>query len=116
VSRQYEARLRDVLAAAKKCKEFQQHLRGPHDEMAYDATVRNLEIIGEAASKLPADLRATRPEIPWPKIVGMRNILIHQYFSADRELVEAVVENELPQLKRSRRCYRKLDIQPLAQL
>jgi uncharacterized protein with HEPN domain len=41
--------------------------RGPHDEMAYDAIVRNLEIIGEAASKLPADLRATRPEIPWPK-------------------------------------------------
>jgi len=98
VSRQYEARLRDVLAAAKKCKEFKKHLRGPHDDMAYDAIVRNLEIIGEAASKLPADLRATHPEIPWPKIVGMRNILIHQYFSADRELVEAVVEDELPQL------------------
>jgi uncharacterized protein with HEPN domain len=86
-----------VLAAAKKCKEFQQHLRGPHDDMAYDAIVRNLEVIGEAASKLPADLRATHPEILWPKIVGMRNILI-QYFSADRELVEAVVEDELPQL------------------
>ncbi len=98
MSRNDDDRLSDVLAAAAKCFQYAGRLNGDDDEMAYDAIVRNLALIGEAVSKLPAELRQTHPETPWSKIVGLRNILIHQYFSADRELVELILTRDLPDL------------------
>jgi uncharacterized protein with HEPN domain len=51
-----------------------------------DSVIRRLEIIGEAAKSISADLQTLHPEIPWNKIIGMRNILIHEYFGVDLDL------------------------------
>lgn len=57
------------------------------DDLTADAVVRNLEIIGEAANRLPKDFTAQRSEIDWRKIVGLRNRIIHEYFGVDLEIV-----------------------------
>ncbi len=61
--------------------------------------LHHLQIIGEAARTLPNDLKQQNPEIPWPKISGMRNILVHHYFEIDEAIVWAVIERDLPDIK-----------------
>ena len=70
------------------------------DRKTQDAVVRNLEIIGEAVKRLSADLTAQHPDIPWRRIAGMRDKLIHDYFGVDLDLVWEVVRQELPTLRR----------------
>ena len=65
-----------------------------------DAMVRNLEVMGEAAMRIPDDIRERYPEIPWAQIVGFRNRLIHGYFLVDYGIVWEIVQDELPQLRR----------------
>lgn len=69
------------------------------DEMRIDAVLRNLEVIGEAASNIPSEIRSKYPNIQWKKIVGLRNILIHEYFGVDMVIVWDIVENYLDALK-----------------
>ena len=69
------------------------------DTMVQDAVVRNLEIIGEATKQLSFDLRKQHPQIPWRRIAGMRDVLIHNYMGVDPEEVWNVVDNELEKLK-----------------
>ena len=68
------------------------------DPLTYDATLRNLELIGEAATHIPGEVRNTRPDIPWRSIIGMRNRLIHAYLSIDDDLVWDVIQKEVPEL------------------
>ena len=63
------------------------------------AFVRSLEIIGEAAKKVPAEFRAHHPTIEWRAMSGMRDRLIHDYFGVDYELVWDVVQNRIPELR-----------------
>jgi uncharacterized protein with HEPN domain len=63
------------------------------------ATVRALEVIGEAAGKVSDDTRSAAPQTPWRAMVGMRNRLIHGYFDVDTEVVWRTVKNELPELE-----------------
>ena len=62
--------------------------------------VRNLEIIGEAAKNIPADVRNKSSDIEWKKISGLRDILAHEYFGVDMEVLWDIITNKLPDLKR----------------
>ena len=67
--------------------------------MATEACLYNFQIIGEAVSKLPAEIKEANPKIPWSRIKGMRNRLIHEYFGTDLQLVWEVIKDELPYLE-----------------
>jgi uncharacterized protein with HEPN domain len=69
------------------------------DETLRRAFVRSLEIIGEAATKVPDDFRATHPTVEWRAMAGMRDRLIHDYFGVDFELVWDVVQTRVPELR-----------------
>lgn len=69
------------------------------DETLRRAFVRSLEIIGEAAKKVPDDFRAAHPAVEWRAMAGMRDRLIHDYFGVDFELVWDVVQKRIPQLR-----------------
>ncbi len=64
--------------------------------LVIEACLYNIQIIGEAVSKIPADIKEQEKQIPWQLIKGMRNRLIHEYFGTDLQLVWNVIKNELP--------------------
>lgn len=66
--------------------------------LTYDATLRNLELIGEAATHIPDAVRKQHPEIPWRLIVATRNRLIHGYLGIDNDTVWSIIQDELPVL------------------
>ena len=68
------------------------------DDRTYHATVRNLEIIGEAVKHISKETRTRHPNIKWRKIAGFRDILAHEYFGVSNEIVWDIVENEIPLL------------------
>jgi uncharacterized protein with HEPN domain len=65
-----------------------------------DATLRRLEIIGEAVRSLPDSFRKKHSKVPWKKIAGLRDVLIHEYFGVDMELVWKIANNDIPKLKK----------------
>lgn len=69
------------------------------NELVQTWVLHHLQIIGEAARALSMDCKNRQPDIPWEKINGMRNILVHHYFGIDTEIVWTAVEKELPKLK-----------------
>lgn len=70
-----------------------------NDRKTYTATIRELEIIGEATAKVSDDVKGRYPEIPWQQIKAFRNKIVHEYFGIEFEIVWDIVKNELPFLK-----------------
>lgn len=70
-----------------------------NDEKTVDSVVRNLEVIGEAANRIPESFTAQHSEIAWRRIVGLRNRIVHDYFGLDLEIIWEILQHELPVLK-----------------
>uniref|UniRef100_A0A7V5XGL9 DUF86 domain-containing protein n=1 Tax=Thermodesulfobacterium geofontis TaxID=1295609 RepID=A0A7V5XGL9_9BACT len=71
------------------------------DEKTKDAVVRNLEVIGESAYKIPEEIREEFSHIPWTQIISLRNRLIHGYFSIDYRIVWEIIKTDIPKLKKN---------------
>ncbi len=94
--------LEDILGSIKKISKYKLGLNKVsflQDEKTLDAVIRNLEIIGEASKSLSAKFKKNNDNIPWHKIAGLRNRIVHEYFGLDPEILWQIVENELPTLE-----------------
>lgn len=91
----------DMVAFVQKALEYTAELdraRFSADSLRRDATLRNLELLGEAASHIPADVRSQYEEIPWRQMIATRNRLIHAYLGIDDDVIWSIVRDELPAL------------------
>jgi uncharacterized protein with HEPN domain len=68
------------------------------NDIVYDATLRNLELIGEAATHVPEDVRENFPDIPWRKIIATRNRVIHGYLGIDNDVLWSILKQDIPLL------------------
>ena len=68
------------------------------DSLKYDATIRNIEIIGEAATHVPRDLRDVYSEIPWNAIIGTRNRIVHAYMGIDDGIIWSIIQDAIPSM------------------
>lgn len=100
--RNYKMFIEDILESIEKIESY---IKGLNYEkftskgMTVDAVIRNLEIIGEASRNIPDEMRERNPEIPWKKMVGLRNIATHAYFGVDLEIIWEIITKNLPETK-----------------
>lgn len=94
-------RLLDILEAIERIEKYAARGRSvfDEDELIQTWVLHHLQIIGEAVRALSPETTSNADEIEWSRIVGMRNILVHNYFSIDTDIVWAVIENDLSALK-----------------
>jgi len=102
MSRDYKVYLEDILEAIRKIREFTNGTSLAalsKDAKTLDAVIRNLEVIGEAVKRLPEEVRSQQPDVEWKKIAGLRDILIHEYFGINVEVVWDVIQHKLSGLE-----------------
>ena len=99
--------MRDILTAAELALQFVEGLEFEdfqnNVEKQY-AVTRAFEIIGEAARNVPAEVRAVSPQLPWSEMIGMRNVLIHDYVGVDEAVIWRTIQEDLPSLCESVRA------------
>ena len=102
--REYLDYFEDIQDALEKIKSFTADLdfeSFAKDDKTTFAVIRALEIIGEAARKIPKAVRSRYPDVPWQDMAGMRDKLIHDYFGVDLRVVWKTLQSDLPPLKTS---------------
>lgn len=104
-----EAFVDDILIAADSIREYTRGVAkddflSKRDAMIQDAVIRQVGIVGEAASQLSPSFRAKYPTIPWNQIIGMRHIVIHQYWDVDLDVVWEAATEDVPALVRQLRA------------
>ena len=99
--REIQLLLEDIFEAGNKILSFTENMRLDDfiaDEKTIDAVVRNFEIIGEAANRVPDDFKTSHPEIEWRRMIGLRNRVVHEYFGIDYETVWKIRNESIPEL------------------
>ncbi|MFP4278150.1 MAG: DUF86 domain-containing protein [Wenzhouxiangella sp.] len=94
----------DMLGFASKVQNYTHGLTQEEfvaDTRTVDATLRNLELIGEAANRIPKTIQAANPEVPWRLIIATRNRLIHAYLGIDQDTVWSIIQDDIPELIKS---------------
>jgi uncharacterized protein with HEPN domain len=94
--------LDDIRTAIAEVEEFTRGMTFVEfaaDKKTINAVIRSLEVLGEATKGIPATFRKKHPDIPWSKMVGMRDVLIHDYMGVDLKTVWKVVKERLPELE-----------------
>lgn len=101
MKRDYRDYIADIISSIKHVEQFTKGLSYEEffkDVKTSNAVIRSLEVIGEASKKIPEEIRKKYSDIPWNKMSGMRDKLIHEYFGVDLEIVWTVCKEELPPL------------------
>jgi len=101
-TRSWHMRIEDILEAINAIEEYtsgMNYAAWEKDRKTIDAVIRNCEIIGEAATNVPDEIQRKYLEIPWAKMKGIRNILIHEYFGVDIEVIWETIQKDLGPLK-----------------
>jgi len=91
----------DILDSGQAIQSYVDNLDFEHfhkDRMRFAAVIREFEVIGEAVGKLPEELKAQYPDVPWRDIKDFRNLLIHEYFGVDLRIVWNAAKQDLPLL------------------
>lgn len=102
--RDYRLYLEDIQSSVQKIEKFTKGLtlqKFQKDALVMDAVIRNLEVIGEASKNIPDRIKKKYPDIEWEKITALRNILAHEYFGVDHEILWDIVSIKLPELKKA---------------
>lgn len=99
--RDFRVYLEDILSAILRIEEYTTEGRTAFldEHKTQDAVLRQFSIIGEAASKLSPALKSRNPEVPWEQIIGMRNVIIHEYSEVKIEKIWDTLKQDLPLLK-----------------
>jgi len=100
--RRYDLYLSDMILAIERIEEYlegQDFHSFAQNYMLVDAVSRNFEIIGEAAKNIPKEIQEKYPELPWRKMYGLRNLIAHEYFGVDYEIIWEIATKNLPQNK-----------------
>ena len=96
MTRSEEERFADILNAIDRCQSYEPYLSSDEfGSMAYDAVLRNLGVIGEAVRARPPETRDAMPDVPWASIAGLRNIVVHEHFRVNPELILDIVDHQL---------------------
>jgi uncharacterized protein with HEPN domain len=104
VSRDWTLYLEDIADACRLIEEFTAGMSGESfagSALAFHATVRNLEIVGEAAKRLPDEAKARMPEVDWAGAARFRDVVAHRYFALDPAVVWSIVQTKIPELSRA---------------
>jgi len=97
--REWKFYIYDMIIFAEKVLDYTKGLNQEQfeaDGKVYDATVRNLELIGEAATNIPDHARSLIPSVPWRQIIATRNRLIHGYLGIDNDILWSIINDDIP--------------------
>ncbi len=100
--RSLELFIEDIIEAINKIGQYTKNLNYSEfreNELVVDAVIRNLEVIGEASTHIPENLREKHSNLPWKRIIGLRNIAIHGYFKIELSMIWAIITKNLPETK-----------------
>lgn len=102
VRRSYRLFVEDIRDSVEKIERYIKGLSYEEfieNEIVIDAVIRNLEVIGEASTNIPEDIREKYSVIPWKRMIGLRNIMIHGYFGVDLGIIWEIITRNLPETK-----------------
>jgi len=101
MSREWRFYLEDMIEFAEFVLEYTEDYDQSqfiNDRKTFDATLRNLELIGEAATHIPDEVREANVDIPWRQLIATRNRIIHAYLGLDNDILWSIIETDIPEL------------------